>query len=100
MTSVTSSRDATASWTWSAALRSTCASDALTTTLRSWLPKPSPTAMVVVPMPSSSPRPFSRLSCTSSEDAESSSITWYVAWLVSVPPPKAAIQPDEPTVTW
>ena len=35
-----------------------------------------------------------------SEDAESSSITWYVAWLVSVPPPKAAMKPDEPTVTW
>ncbi len=76
VTSVTSSREATASRTWSAALRSTCASAALTTTLRSWLPKPSPAATVVVPMPSSFFRPCWMLSVTSSEDASSSSITW------------------------
>lgn len=37
---------------------------------------------------------------TSVADAESSSMTWYEAWLVSVPPPNAAMNPDEPTVTW
>ncbi|CAM5411545.1 hypothetical protein SFUMM280S_00552 [Streptomyces fumanus] len=100
VTSVTSSRPATVLRTCSAAVRSALGSDALTTTLRSWLLKPSPAATVVVPMPSSFSSPASMWSWTSSKDAESSSMTWYDAWLVSVPPPKAAIQPEEPTVTW
>ncbi len=66
VTSVTSSREATASRTSSDAVRRTSASAAFTTTLSSWAPKPSPAAMVVVPMPFSPARPFSMRSWTSS----------------------------------
>ncbi len=100
VTSVTSSSEATVLRTSSDAVRRTSASAAFTTTLRSWAPKPSPAAMVVVPMPLRPARPFSMLSWTSSNGTESSSITWYEAWLLSVPPPKAAMKPDEPIVTW
>ncbi len=51
-------------------------------------------------MPSSPARPLSRAFCTVSEEAESASLIWYDAWLVSVPPPKAAMKPEEPMVTW
>ncbi len=100
VTSVTSSRPATVSRTSSAALRSTSASAALTTTLRSWLPKPSPPATVVSPIPESLPSPFSIASSTSAYEAESAILTEYDAWLVPEPPPKAAMKPEEPTVTW
>ncbi len=76
VTSVTSSSPATVSRTFSDASRSTFASAAFTTTLRSWLPKPSPAATVVVPIPSSFASPSSMCSWTSSASAESSSMSW------------------------
>ncbi len=75
VTSVTWSRPATALRTSSDAARSTFASAAFTTTLRSWAPKPSPAATVVVPMPSSFSSPVSMRPCTSSYDAEPT-VTW------------------------
>ncbi len=66
VTSVTSSSPATVERTRSAASLSTCGSEAFTTTLRSWLPKPSPAETVVVPMPLSFFSPSSRCFCTSS----------------------------------
>lgn len=99
-TSVTSFSFATSARTCSDAFFSTSASAAFTTTLRSWLPKPSPAAMVVSPMPSSLPSAVSMRSCVASKSPESFRVTWYEAWLAPVPPPKAAMKPEEPTVTW
>lgn len=99
-TSVTSLSSATCARTSSDAFFRVSASADFTTTLRSWLPKPSPAAMVVSPMPSSLPRPSSMRFWVASKSAESFRVTWYEAWLDPVPPPKAAMKPEEPTVTW
>ncbi len=99
-TSVTPSIPATAVRTCSAACASTRGSAALTTTLRSWPPKPSPAARVVSPIPSRPASPFSMACRVFSYEADSSRLTWYEAWFAPVPPPKAAMKPDEPTVTW
>ncbi len=99
-TSVTWSRPATAERTLSDADLRVFASAAFTTTLRSWSPKPPPAETVVRPMPSSFLRPARMVSVTASALPESFSLTSYEAWLAPVPPPKAAMMPDEPTVTW
>ncbi len=88
--------------TCSEAFFRTSASAALTTTLRSWLPKPPPPEETVVspmslPSLSSSAR---SVSVTFPESAASFSFSWYEAWLAPLPPPKAAMKPEEPTVTW